>query len=91
MHIREAQPEDASAVIALFEKLYTETKFLLFEPGEATVHDVAIFPRVDMFRRAHGVAACGATRRHVVDERADLELGRHVDEQRSVGRVDAHA
>ena len=47
MHIREAQPEDASAVIALFEKLYTETKFLLFEPGEATVSEEQYAQRIE--------------------------------------------
>lgn len=37
MPIREAQAEDASAVLALLEKLYCETQFLLFEPGEVAV------------------------------------------------------
>ena len=37
MNIHEAQPGEVVAIIALFEKLYTETKFLLFEPGEAAV------------------------------------------------------
>lgn len=36
MHIREAIPTDAAAVIALFDKLYGETNFLLYAPGEAT-------------------------------------------------------
>jgi RimJ/RimL family protein N-acetyltransferase len=35
MRIREALPDDAPAVIALFEMLYAETKFLMREPGEA--------------------------------------------------------
>ena len=35
MHIREATIEDAAAVIAFFQKLYSETNFMLFEPGEA--------------------------------------------------------
>jgi RimJ/RimL family protein N-acetyltransferase len=34
MRIREATPDDASAVIALLERLYAETNFLLYEPGE---------------------------------------------------------
>ena len=35
MRIREATPEDAPKLIALFETLYAETKFLMREPGEA--------------------------------------------------------
>jgi RimJ/RimL family protein N-acetyltransferase len=35
MRIREAAPEDALRLIALFETLYAETKFLMREPGEA--------------------------------------------------------
>ena len=35
MHIREADPADASEVVDLFQRLYAETKFLLYEPGEA--------------------------------------------------------
>ncbi|MGZ5093860.1 MAG: N-acetyltransferase family protein [Burkholderiales bacterium] len=34
MRIREATPDDASAVIALLERLYAETNFLLYESGE---------------------------------------------------------
>jgi RimJ/RimL family protein N-acetyltransferase len=40
VNIREATPEDAAALIALWEQLLAETPFLLLEPGEAT-------PRVD--------------------------------------------
>src|SRR5687768_5849981 len=35
MRIRQAGPDDAPRVIALFEALYAETKFLMREPGEA--------------------------------------------------------
>lgn len=35
MQVREATPEDAAAVIAFFQRLYSETSFMLFEPGEA--------------------------------------------------------
>lgn len=35
MRIREATAEDAAAVIALFQQLYSETRFLLYEPGES--------------------------------------------------------
>lgn len=35
MHIRTATIEDAAAVVAFFQKLYAETRFMLFEPGEA--------------------------------------------------------
>ena len=38
--IREATPDDAKAVISLLERLYSETHFLLYEPGELN-HDVA--------------------------------------------------
>jgi len=34
--IREAKPEDAECVLALFERLYSETSLLLYEPGETT-------------------------------------------------------
>lgn len=34
MQIREAVPDDAEALIRLFERLYAETTFLLMEPGE---------------------------------------------------------
>ena len=34
MRVRQAVPSDAADVIALFEKLYTESTFLLHEPGE---------------------------------------------------------
>ena len=37
MHIRKAVPSDAAEVIALLEKLYTETTFLLYESGEMNV------------------------------------------------------
>jgi RimJ/RimL family protein N-acetyltransferase len=36
VRIREAEPRDAAALITLFEKLYAETDFLLYEPGEWT-------------------------------------------------------
>jgi RimJ/RimL family protein N-acetyltransferase len=35
MRIRQVVPEDAPRLIALFEMLHAETKFLMFEPGEA--------------------------------------------------------
>jgi RimJ/RimL family protein N-acetyltransferase len=35
MRIREAIPDDAESVIALFQLLYSETAFLLYEPGES--------------------------------------------------------
>ena len=35
MRIREAEQEDAARLIALFEALYAETKFMMLEPGEA--------------------------------------------------------
>jgi RimJ/RimL family protein N-acetyltransferase len=41
-HIREAMPEDAAAVVALFQLLYSETDFLLYEPGESV-------PQVDQY------------------------------------------
>lgn len=34
MRVRQAIPTDAAHVIALFERLYSETTFLLYEPGE---------------------------------------------------------
>lgn len=42
MRICEAVPDDASNIIALLQRLYSETPFLLFEPGEM-VPDVAVF------------------------------------------------
>lgn len=35
MHVQQAAPEDAAAVIMFFQRLYSETDFMLFEPGEA--------------------------------------------------------
>ena len=35
MRIREAIPDDAESVVALFQLLYSETAFLLYEPGES--------------------------------------------------------
>jgi len=41
-HIREAMPEDAAAVVNLLQLLYSETDFLLYEPGESV-------PQVDQY------------------------------------------
>lgn len=35
MHMRAATGEDAAAVVAFFQQLYAETRFMLYEPGEA--------------------------------------------------------
>ena len=35
MQIRAATVDDAAAVVAFFQQLYAETRFMLFEPGEA--------------------------------------------------------
>jgi RimJ/RimL family protein N-acetyltransferase len=32
--IREGQPDDAGAIVSLFQRLYSETSFLLYEPNE---------------------------------------------------------
>jgi RimJ/RimL family protein N-acetyltransferase len=37
MHIREAVPADAGRLVALMRTLYSETTFMLYEPGEFTV------------------------------------------------------
>jgi RimJ/RimL family protein N-acetyltransferase len=44
VHIREATAADARAVISLLERLYSETDFLLYEPGELK-HDVEQYAR----------------------------------------------
>ena len=44
MRIRVVTPEDASSVIALFERLYSETSFLLYDAGEST-------PRVEDYAK----------------------------------------
>lgn len=36
IRVREARPADAAGVIELFQKLYAETSFMLYEPGEWT-------------------------------------------------------
>jgi RimJ/RimL family protein N-acetyltransferase len=36
VHIREAKPDDATAIIELTERIYSETTFMLFEKGELT-------------------------------------------------------
>ena len=35
MRVREALPDDAESMVALFQLLYSETAFLLYEPGES--------------------------------------------------------
>lgn len=56
MRIREATAEDAAAVIALFQQLYSETRFLLYEPGES-VPGVEEYTRriTDIAHREDGV------------------------------------
>jgi RimJ/RimL family protein N-acetyltransferase len=49
VEIREAHPHDAGAVIALFERLYSETSFLLYEAGEQV-------PKIEEYARRIGVA-----------------------------------
>jgi RimJ/RimL family protein N-acetyltransferase len=44
VRIRQATPDDAKAVISLLERLYSETHFLLYEPGELN-HDVEQYAR----------------------------------------------
>jgi RimJ/RimL family protein N-acetyltransferase len=44
LRIREATAHDAGAVICLLERLYSETDFLLYEPGELK-HDVEQYAR----------------------------------------------
>ena len=46
MHIRDVTPEDAGSVIALFQRLYSETSFLLYDAGEAVPHveDFGLMP-----------------------------------------------
>ena len=44
--IRQALPADAPRVIALLERLYAETTFLLYEPGEMTVSAEAYAKRM---------------------------------------------
>jgi RimJ/RimL family protein N-acetyltransferase len=44
LRIRQSTPDDAQAVISLLERLYSETSFLLYEPGELT-HDVEQYAR----------------------------------------------
>ena len=44
MRIREAIPDDAESVIALFQQLYSETAFFLYEAGESV-------PRVEDYAR----------------------------------------
>jgi RimJ/RimL family protein N-acetyltransferase len=46
-HVREAVAEDAAALIALVRRLYAETEFLLYEPGEF------VPPIVEYARRIH--------------------------------------
>jgi RimJ/RimL family protein N-acetyltransferase len=50
VRIREATPDDAGAVIALLERLYAETSFLLYEPGEMK-SNVEVYAR----RMAEGI------------------------------------
>jgi RimJ/RimL family protein N-acetyltransferase len=52
VQIREAEPDDAGVVISLFERLYSETPFLLYEPN-AQVPKVNVYARrIENARRA---------------------------------------
>ena len=44
--IREAKPDDASALVELFHRLYAETSFLLFEPGELELKPADLGERI---------------------------------------------
>jgi RimJ/RimL family protein N-acetyltransferase len=44
MRIREVTPEDAVSVISLLQRLYSETSFLLYDPGESV-------PRVEDYAK----------------------------------------
>lgn len=50
MFIREANPDDAGDIITLFQQLYSETTFLLYEPGE-------FVPRVNEYAHRIGQTA----------------------------------
>lgn len=47
MRVRAAQPSDASLILALVERLYSETKFLLYEPGESNQSTEAYATRIE--------------------------------------------
>jgi hypothetical protein len=56
MQIREAEAADAAAVIALFERLYAETSFLLYDPGESVPQVEDYAQRMDAARAARSGA-----------------------------------
>jgi RimJ/RimL family protein N-acetyltransferase len=49
VEIREAQPDDAGLAISLFERLYSETSFFLYEPDEQV-------PKIEEYARRIGKA-----------------------------------
>lgn len=56
LSIREATAADAAAAIALFQQIYAETSFMLFEPGEFVPQAKTYAARIaDTARREDGV------------------------------------
>ena len=53
MPIRQAMRDDAIDLISLFEALYTETKYMLMEPGESALDDTTLANRIDTGASAH--------------------------------------
>ena len=53
MPIRQATRDDAVDLISLFEALYTETKYMLMEPGESALDDTTLANRIDNGASAH--------------------------------------
>lgn len=52
MEIRLARPDDAAALIALHERLSTETDFVLYEPGERVLRAEEYSARIDAVAKA---------------------------------------
>jgi len=52
VQIREANPDDAGVVISLFERLYSETPFLLYKPNEQVPKIEAYARRIEKAQRA---------------------------------------
>src|SRR5262245_42480212 len=64
-HVREAIPSDSARLVAFFRTLYSETDYMLFEPGEFTVTEEQQARRFEeMSRSESGVTFVCETRRY---------------------------
>jgi RimJ/RimL family protein N-acetyltransferase len=82
VHIREAKPEDAAAFLALYERINSETHFMLFESGEL---------QVSVETQSHQIEQSAASGSGVIVlSEINGQLVGFARASRSVGRRQAH-